>query len=135
MDSLVKREEEAAAKTFESRWNFNIRSETPQPGRYEWEKIKSNKSTPSGSVSHLPSSGNVLSEKTVVANKKSATCKEVSASQKETQSSGDSDCIDSKLSPPQEKDVNDNTVVGAIKRKTARVEEGDPKVAKSCEPP
>lgn len=126
LDHLVQREEESAARAFESRWNFNVRDETPKPGRYEWEKINSDKSKSSSSVSHFHSSENGSSQKTVVAKNIEVytTDKDVSTSHKRTQKSHDRDCNDNESPSPQDKYVDDNKVVGTIKRKTAESVKG-----------
>lgn len=69
LDDMVKREEEAQAEEFKKRWNFDIQNETPNPGRYEWEKIRNDQSRPSTSVSHLPAPEPRLAPRTVTARK------------------------------------------------------------------
>lgn len=152
LDKQVKKDEKAQADEFARKWNFQVETETPLPGRYVWEKIERTSSSdddgPSTSVSHLPGSDSLSESDTAdpvviakVENPKQkkpdsslSSCEEPGYSSPGSSQEGDKSISYSS----DEKDLNQNVVQASTKRKAPSAitrEDEAIKDAKRVKPP
>lgn len=53
LEKQIEDEQKTASRDFSNKWNFELGTDTPLPGRYEWEKVTTSRSEPSASTSLL----------------------------------------------------------------------------------